>query len=239
MPQNKVSKKPKVTMNHRFMGCRDALVSGTTSSTPSSSLQPISTNSGGSGSGNAVLTPIGLSGSKLNASGVVYDLPVLGNIAAPQLRGLYFRASDFQMYRVTRAKLVFVGATGSTATGQITLAAYTDPLDVSNNTTAATNSSSATRTFDVASAAGRELSVPIPVDSSWKKISAYLTTRADVSPFYGSTNGIIPLNSVSDLSFGAISWYVSNSLASQATIGTLFIDYDVEFKGPIDFALNT
>lgn len=235
---NKNKNKTKVVVNHKFSGCRDALTQGGTGAAPATTMQPISTNASGNGSGNATLCPVGLTAPRLNASGIVYDTPSVGNVAGPQMRGLYYKALDFQWYRVTRAKLVFVGVQGSTATGTITLAAYTDPLDASSNTTASTVSSASTRTFDIANSSSRELSVPIPVDTSWKKVTSYTMVRADAPPFFGASNGLVAVNSVADLAFAGISWYVAGSAVSQPTVGNLFIDYDVEFKSPIDFSLN-
>lgn len=224
-------------INHRFISCRDVLLANGTGAVTNTAFV-MTSNGSGNGSGSFVLAPFGLAGATINAAGLTYDAPTFGNIATPPLRGLYNRALDFQWYRVTRAKLVFASALGSTAIGQLTIAGYADPMDVSSNTTAATNSSANTRTFDLGSGAVKELSVPIPVDTSWKKCTAFLTTRGSTSPFSGGATSLVPVATVGDLAFGGVSWYLASATPSLGNVGSLFVDYDVEFRGPIDSSIN-
>jgi len=151
---------------------------------------------------------------------------------------LYNRAVDFQWYRVTRAKFVFVGSVASNAIGMINLAAYSDPFDATNSPSTAVTSSGSTRSFDLANASAKELSVPVPVDSSWKKCSSVLTIPGNIFPFVGQDAGSLAVvNTVGDLTFGCVSASWSTSLTS-GEIGRFFLDYDVEFKGPIDASIN-
>lgn len=232
---NKQSKQVKRGLNHSFKQCRDVVLQGATGGVTTTPLT-IGTNAAGNSSGSFVFAPIGLTAATVSSG--VYSPGANGNVSAPLLRGLYNKAVDFQWYRITRAKLVYVSSLGSTATGVVTLAGYSDFSDVANNTTATTVSSKNTRTFDLANGAYKELSVPIPVDSAWKKVSTELTVPGNSAGLYGGNTVVIPVNTVADLAFCAVSYYVASGAASQANIGGLFIDYDVEFRGPIDSSVN-
>lgn len=221
--------------NHRFVGCRDAVMLGGTGSSPGTNPLVLVTNSSGATSGSSCFAPLGLTAVRV-VSGVV-TIGGTGNVTAPLLRGLYNRAVDFQMYRVTRAKLVFVGNVGSTSTGILTLCGYTSAYDVANTTGVAQISGANTRVFDLASSSSKELSVPVPVDTSWKKVSSILSTAGVSPPMFGQSDSIVPAATVDDLAFCSISYAVSNGGAS-STVGYLFLDYDVEFKGVIDAGVN-
>lgn len=222
--------------NHTFHGCRDVIVNGS-SGVPTSTPAYVTTTSGGAYAYSWCLAPLGLGAAVYGSS--AYQQAVAGNVASPYLRGLYNRALDFQWYRVTRAKLVFVGQVGSTSTGSITLSGYSDPSDASLVTNINNVSlGSSTKAFDLASASTKELSVSIPVDTTWKKVSWTLSEPAGIAPYTGSSVGVIvPVSTVGDLSFGAVSVSVVGAAAT-VSLGTLYIDYDVEFKGPIDSAVN-
>lgn len=228
--------------HHRFVGVRDAILTGGTGSTPGANPLAINTNAGGATSGSFPLCPLGLSGAKLNTTtpqNFVNSSP--GNVSAPVMRNLFYRAQDFQWYRVTRAKLVFVGAQGSNVTGVITLVGYASAIDVNLGTGIPQLSGPSTRTFDLSAAGSKELSVPIPVDSAWKKVSSTLSVIGSSPPFFGAGDTLVPVSSVDDLCFGAVSYVVGSGptgTGSGAYVGTLFIDYDVEFKGVIDPAVN-
>lgn len=197
----------------------------------------ITTDSGGNNNFAQVICPLGLTSVLLGASS--YTAGTYGNVTGPPLRGLYSRGVDFQWYRITRAKIVFVSNLGSTVTGTVTLAGYSDPTDVAVVTLQSQVSGINTRTFDLASGASRELSVPIPVDSSWKKVSSVLTLPGNVYPFTGATAGSIAIvNTIGDLCCGAVSAYIQGGPANATAAGTYFLDYDVEFKGVVDGALN-
>lgn len=225
--------------NHSFHGLREALLAPGPGGTPGTNAAPIGQLVTNTQYNNAwVLAPLGLTSVQLGASS--YTRGSLGNVSGPPLRGLYNRAVDFQWYRVTRAKLVFVGSVSSTIGGTIALAGYSDPFDVTNLTLSATVSGPSTRTFDAASASTKELSVPVPVDSSWKKCSSVLTMPGDVYPFSGANAGSLAVvNSVSDLAFGAVSIVWQTDAPANTNLGRVFLDYDVEFRGPIDSSVNT
>lgn len=225
--------KAKVVANHRFTGLREVVLTGGTGGLTSNALA-INTNAGGTTSGSFSLCPLGLSAAKL-AAGVYTN--GTNNVCSPPLRGLYNRGLDFQMYRVLRAKLVFVGATGSTTSGIITLVGYTSVIDVSLSTGLAQLSGPNTKSFDLAIGSAKELSVPIPVDTSWKKVSSFLSVPGNSAPFFGGTDTAAVVASADDLCFGAVS-YVVGSAPANSYMGTLFIDYDVEFRGVIDSSVN-
>jgi len=224
--------------NHSFHGLREALLAPEPGGSPGTTAAPIGQTVANVQYNNAwVLAPLGLTSTQLGASSYTRGSP--GNVCGPPLRGLYNRAVDFQWYRVTRAKLVFVGSVSSTIAGTIALAGYSDPFDVTNITLSATVSGPSTRTFDAASASTKELSVPVPVDSSWKKCSSILTIPGDVYPFTGANPGSIAVvNTVSDLAFGAVSIAWQTDAPANTNLGRIFLDYDVEFRGPIDASIN-
>lgn len=224
-----------VPTTHRYNQCRDAIMVGGTGSTPGSTALVVSSNASGNTSGSFPLSPLGLTGVRVVSGSLTVG--GTGNICAPLLRGLYNKAIDFQMYRILRAKLVFVGAIGSTASGSLTLCAYSDPLDTSVGTTPSTISGPSTRVFDLANASSREISIPIPFDSSWKKVGHILSTVGVSVPFFGTSDTLVSVNSVQDLCFSGVSYYITGAPVSLA-LGSLYVDYDVEFKGVIDSSVN-
>lgn len=233
----KATKVKRPQVNHAFKSCRDAIQPNTPGSSPGSAgLNIVIATAGTPANYAGVLTPVGLTSTQLGASS--YTKGTSGNVLPPSLRGLFTRAVGFQWYRVTRAKLVFVGSVGSTSAGSIVLAGYSDPADVMNITYSPFLSGPNTKTFDLASSSSKELSVPIPVDSSWKKVSSQLSLPGDVYPFNASGPGVlVPVNTVSDLAFGAWTVY-AYGVTTAGQIGSVFIDYDVEFKLPVDGSVN-
>lgn len=225
--------------NHSFQGLREALLLTGPGGTPGSVASPVVQTVSNTQYNSAwVLAPCGLTSTQVVANAYTRGTP--GNICSPPLRGLYSRAIDFQWYRVTRAKLVFVGSVSSNIGGIISMAGYSDPFDVTNITLTATVSGPSTKTFDMASASTKELSIPVPVDSSWKKCSSVLTVPGDVYPFVAANSSALAVvNSVSDLAFGAVSIAWQTDAPANTNLGRIFLDYDVEFRGPIDFGINT
>lgn len=221
--------------NHVFRGCREVITAGSAAS--STTPAAMTTNSSGGYSFAWPLCPLGLTTATYGST--TYSIGTTGNVFPPVLRGLYFRATDFQLYRVTRARAVFVGNLGSTQTGAITIAGYTDVIDTNiPSTQGNVSSSQSVKSFDLANAASKELSVNIPVDSSWKKVTSMLLIPGGVPPFTGSsTTMLVPVNTVGDLCFGGVSVTVVGAAASQS-IGCMYIDYDVEFKGLVDSSVN-
>jgi len=231
-----VQKRKTAALNHVFRGCREPLLVPAPGPTPTTNAFYSIASSSGTSNAAWVLCPLGLSSVVYGGSTITNGS--VGNVCGPPLRGLYNKATDFQMYRVTRAKVVFVGNQGSTVTGIITLAGYTDPSDLESITSAVNVAGPNSRTFDLSNAASRELSVSIPVDSSWKRVSSILSTVGNIYPFCSATaTTVANVNTVSDVAFGAISYSAVN-LASGQNVGSFYIDYDVEFKGVIDTAVN-
>jgi len=239
---NKKTVSKRVVTNHAFRGCKEALlVVGTGGANPGTNVFVAASDSTGAGRCSWVLAPVGLTTATL-ASGL-FNIGGTFNTVTPPLRNLYNRAVNFQWYRVTRAKLIFVSNQGSTIAGQLALYSYTDPMDISSGTYAAQISSQSTKVFDLASGTSREMSIPVPVDSSWKKVSAMLTFPASAYPFALPTaSGVVVANTVTDLAFAGVgaSWYGVNlnGAAAVTNLGSFFIDYDVEFKAPIDPLIN-
>lgn len=230
-----VNRKRVAPVQHRYNQCRDAIMVPGAGATPGVTAFTVTSNASGASSGSFPLSPVGLTGVRVVSGALAVG--ATGNICAPLLRGLYNKAVDFQMYRILRAKVVFVGAIGSTTSGALTLCGYTDPLDTSNSTSPATISGPSTRVFDLANSSSREISVPIPFDPSWKKVGHILSTVGVSVPFVGGSDMLVSVNSVQDLCFAGVTYYVSGAPASTA-LGSLYVDYDVEFKGVIDSSIN-
>lgn len=241
--KNNNNKTKRVVVNHAFKNCRDALtVPSGGSATPSQTVFTAASDTTGAGRIGWILAPIGLTATTSDGTGIVKNGPPC-NLLTPPLRGLFSKAVDFQWYRITRAKLIFVSNQGSTIAGQITLSAYTDPSDVAVGTYGAQLSSVSTKTFDLASAVSKEITIPIPVDSAWKRSSSILSVVGNSFPYQASgPNTSVIINTVADLVCGAIgvSWYgVSlNGTAAVTNLGVFYVDYDAEFKGPIDQFVN-
>lgn len=221
---------------HVFKGLREVfLIPGPRSGVTSTPYTFTTAVDGSAGFGQ-ILCPLGLTSTTLGASS--YTQGTLGNVTGPPLRGLYNRSLDFQWYRVTRAKFVFISSLGSTVTGVLSLSAYSDPSDVTNGSPTIYSASVNNRVFDLSTASHKEVSVPVPVDSAWKKCTTILTQPGNVFPFTGANAGSLAVvNTVADLSFGAVSAYIQSAPAS-TLIGGFYLDYDVEFKNPIDNGVN-
>lgn len=241
MPKQNNNKKISKSV-HSFPGCREAFLTTGPRANPGTVQYAAPTDVNGAGSCAFVVAPLGLT--SVTLSGTTFSAPVYGNVYGPTLRGMFNKCTDFQWYRVTRAKFVFVGAYGSTVTGNITLVAYSDPIDISVSTGANYLSGPNTRTFDIANAAGKELSVPVPVDTSWKKCSSILTCASNAYPFVGATaSGFVPVSTVADLACAGVaaSWNgfsTGGAPVSTGNMGSFYLDYDLELKGVIDSSAN-
>lgn len=226
----------KTVVNHAFRGQREAFLVPAPRSGTGNQLYTITTDSGGNLTFSQVLCPMGLTSVVFSSPGFVAG--TTGNVTGPPLRRLYNTAIDFQWYRVTRARFIFVGSVASTAVGHITLAAYTDPIDVSTSTFEAYVSGPSGKTFDLSNASNKELSVSVPVDSTWKKVSSVLAEPGNFYPFTASANTTFaPVSTVSDLCFGAVTANIAGA-APSTSVGTFHLEYDIEFKGPIDSYVN-
>lgn len=193
----------------------------------------ISTSATGTASGQVCLTPCGLTTSVL-ASGA------FGNVARldpPHLRWLNNQARNFGAYRVLWANVKLVGNVGSTTVGTIILAGFKNAVDTNTALQLAYVSGTNCKSFDISSASGRELSVPLPVDTSWKKVSSVLAVAGTNVPFAGNSGMLVPVNSVDDLAFASLSYAVVAGPVS-TNIGQLAIEYEIEFRDPISSALN-
>lgn len=241
MSKTNKQKQNRPKAGHSFPGCREPFLNPGPRSGASAQVYNLTTDSGGSVVFQQVLAPIGLTSTVLSSGN--YTAGTYGNVTGPPLRGLYNKASDFQWYRISRARLIFVSNMGSTATGQITLSGYTDPADTLAVTTQAYVSGANTKTFDISAGAGKELSVPVPVDSTWKKVSSVMSYPGNAFPFTGAAaTSFVAVATVSDLACGAVGAYITGfsmgTLVGGAFVGTLHLEYDIEFKGVIDSAVN-
>jgi len=177
----------------------------------------------------------------LNSMGMVTPILTSGTYGTPMvvdkvhLKWLASQAEGFAWYRITRARLYFVSNLGSTATGTILLTGFSDVNDV--NLLVQTAYINNGKQFDLASGAARDISIQLPIDTSWKKVGAVLATPANVKPYNGLGTQLIQVNSANDICFGAINVNMYGAPAS-VNAGQLFLDYDVEFKNPVAPSMN-
>lgn len=190
--------------------------------------------------GSVLFNPLGLQACPITVSGssVVIGAPLTVN--SPPLKWMYTTSANFGKYRVTRASLVFVGNQGSTMTGTMVVAAFKDVLDAGIVPQNAYAVGPNCKTFDIASSSTKEIRIPVPIDTSWKKVTKALNSGL-ASPFQNiATNVLISENSVNDICFGAFSFnaFGTPNLSQGYSLGTFFLDYDVEFGDPESIALN-
>lgn len=213
-----------------FKNIREALVSNAAIGNSSASFD-LTTTSSGTIDQQTPLAPLGVSGPQLvsAASGSAVTINT-ASIESPHLPWLYNTARNFERYRVTRANLVFVGNVGSTSTGRIIMDSTTDYADMLTTSTIANTSGG--KGWALASAANKDLRFQMDIDNSWKRVSAY--THNTIA---AATGYLDIMSSVNDLLFSCLVIVVTGAAAS-TNIGTVFIEYDVEFKDPITWSAN-
>lgn len=214
---------------------REEIVQGS-GANPGTTVPRVTTDASGTSSSGFALSPLGLTASSLSSGAFVAGST--GNVDPPHLRKLFNLASDFRMYRVLSGKLVFVPNYGANVTGQLALSSSRDVADSGNSAQIAYASAANYRVFNL-SQVNKEFSIPLDVDSSWKKVTSVLSVPNNVPPFLGpvSTAVSIHVNTTNDLCFTSVACTVNTGPAS-ASVGVLVVDYEVEFKGLIDSAVN-
>lgn len=171
------------------------------------------------------LTPLGISGIKLVSGSFNYS-----TWSAPKLPWMYGQARQFERYRVLRATLIFTGSVASTSTARIMMSSDTDLIDSLTPPTIATSSGG--RVFNLSQSASKDLRLQLDVDSSWKKVS-------NNTALLGSTGmDILVVNSSNDLLFSVVNVVVAGGPVS-TNIGSLAVEYDVEFRDPIAPTANS
>lgn len=221
--QNKNKNVPKT--NHVFRNVRDPVVVDANS--PNAVIANITTDAGGNSDTAISFSPLGLQSVK-NLNGAT---PSSDFLEAPRLGWLHNTARNFSSYRVLRANLVYTSLLGSTATGRIGFYSSTDFAD--GVTTSTLGNMPNARVVDLAMGASKEIRYNLAVDSSWKKVSSQTLSIVNA---YGPLF-LLNFNTVNDLIFSQLSVVVAGGPVSSA-VGSLAIEYDVEFKGPIGIGLN-
>lgn len=214
---------------------KEEVVVGSTTG-PGTSVVKVTTDSTGTSSVQFALGPAGLQGAVL-ASGA-YTNASNFNIDYPHLRKLYNLAVDFRMYRVLSGKLIFVPNYGANVTGLLALASSRDVSDVGQSAQIAYASAANYRVFNM-SQVNKEMAVPLDVDTAWKKVTPLLSVANNSPPFTAASSNttVVNMNTVNDLCFSGIGCTVNTGPAS-AAVGVLVVEYEVEFKGLIDSAVN-
>lgn len=165
------------------------------------------------------LNPLGVGGTSTGAGATVYL------VESPHLPWLFTTAKNFEMYRITNARLVVVANNSTTATGNFAVVSSPDFSDSS-----AVSIATAGTAYPMSGLANKDVRVPLRTDSSWKKVS-YLTNQ--VFTISGSTY-VANINSANDIIFGNVVVTVNSTSA----LGLVYLEYDVEFKYPINNLVN-
>lgn len=218
---------------------REEIVIGGSSTPGTAAMTATLVGNNTSVNGYAILTPAGLTGAVLTAGTPnTYTAGTTGNIDSPHLRKLYNLAIDFKGYRVLNGRLIFTPNVGSTTPGQLVMTSSRDPLDASPVPQVAYATGDSYRVFNL-SMVTKEMSIPLDVDPSWKKITSVLNGPASNVPANGSAAMLSSFNTISDLAFSSISWTLVNSANAITTnYGVFSVVYEVEFKGLIDSTVN-
>lgn len=202
-------------LQHSFRGIKEAIV--TDGSSPAPGAAPLV------GTVKFLLAPMGIVGVKI-ASGPVFSL---SRIFTPPMKWLWATSSNFKEYRITRATLVVVGGVASTAVGNFNVTSSKDYHDIFSQTVPSFATGPAGTS--VASLASKDARFPLSVDSRWKIVSSLTATLGS------GTDTFIPTHTIEDLSF--CSFALSNN--SSVDLGVAYVDYDVEFRGPVNPLLNS
>jgi len=150
----------------------------------------------------------------------------LTTVEKGHLRWLAQMAAGFKQYRITRATLIVVGTQASTATGNFSVFSSPDYADVFL-TTVASYATTGPGT-SLASLANKDQRFPLVIDSSWKNVVSRLIAIGT------DQTTIIPISNVDDATFCSMA--VSNN--STLALGIAYLDYDVEFRGPLNSFLQ-
>lgn len=214
---NKQKTKNRTVHQHSFKGVRELIVTDGSSTNPGP-LAPAA-----NATTLAVLSSVGVYGLKLGSG------PTFAQASSykPYLKWLWSNATNFREYRVTRATLVVVGNVASTATGNFNVVSSSDFGDVFLGGLQPSYSTGPAGT-SVASLATKDARFPLVVDSRWKQVTAY------TSFLYNDQITSVPIHTVEDLAF----CYFAISNNSTQALGICYLDYDVEFRGPINPLIN-
>jgi len=213
---------------HKFTGIRETILANVTGNV----VFPVISNASGTTNGCVPLNTGGLTSVAISGSTFV-----VSTVDPAHLKWLQNQSANFGSFRVSRAKIIFVGNVGSTATGTLNIQGFKDVLDSGLALSTAFVGGNNGKVFDLASSSAKELSINLPVDSSWKKVSSNVAVPANLLPFSGVVGGIAIVNSVNDLCFSSFAYQVTGAPAS-VSLGTFVLDYDVEFSQPESYLLN-
>lgn len=222
------NKKTQRRPDHTFRGVREAVLSDVMAS-PHNNMD-MTLDADGNLTRSFTIAPFGVKTPRLTVTG--------GNLVGsphqfsnPCLAWLYSTAINFEQYRVTNARAVFVGNTTADTVGFITIASSADHGDFYSQAISRATGVGA-KSFALSSSANKELSVQLNIDSTWKKVTANTVALS------GTINiDLLPLNSINDIIATSVCVSV-NGGPSHAFIGMMAVIYDVEFRNPISYTVN-
>jgi hypothetical protein len=217
MPPKKMKQQQSAsTKVHSYNNVKELIVTDGESSAPGPVSAPANSTAA------ICFVPVGVNAPRLGSGPTVSSVVILKS----SLVWLRATAVNFREYRVTRAQLIVVGGNASTATGNFNVTSSKDYLDFLGPT--APSYSTGPPGTSVASLAEKNATFNLNIDTSWKVVSRYTAVAlADQVSF-------IPVHNVGDLSFGGFA--ISNN--SALALGTFYLNYDVQFRGPINAAIN-
>jgi hypothetical protein len=173
----------------------------------------------GNASGTISINTVGVSGWNTTT-----NVSVL--ISQPRLNWLFNTSRNFGRYRILRANLIIVGSVASTVTGIVSIHSGTDFTDYG---TGIGYVGPGGYSFDLASLSTKNKTIPLTIDSTWKKVTGVTTGVAS-----GATYAV---NSINDLACSQITWNITGAPASTSCF-SMYIDYDIEFSNPMSIGYN-
>lgn len=212
-----------------YSNVRDPLV-GDASFNSTTQIDIVTDSTGAAKIGTVYLSPFGVQvpvlTSTSSGSAVSIGFPFADG---PHLPWLYNMARNFQFYRITRATLIFVSNVSTNATGKVLLSSANDAAD---QTAIAFSRSTGEKSFSLAVAGSREQRHNCFIDSTWKPCTSKIANS--IASVGGS---LVPTNTVQGITFSSI-FCIATGAPVSTTIGSLFCEYDVQFKDPIAYTQN-
>lgn len=209
-------------MQHRFC-MRETIYANANTRT----LLPTAPVSGGA-AGWSVITSSGLESAYYDLASTTFKIE---SAYPPVLRWLSTQAQNFAKFRIIRAAIVIVGCMGSDLNGKISIQGFNDVSDI--GTINVTNEGINGKLIDVSSLSVKESRFELPINSEWKKITNRLVRVGGEEPFASPGNRcVIPCNSANDLLVTGFGYRINGANTTER-VCEFYLDYEVEFSGPL------
>lgn len=187
----------------------------------------------GNGNVNVAFTPRGILAPQFSNS----EFGSLALVCPPTLRWLQVMSSNFQEYRILQASLKVIGCQGINS-GQISVMTAKSPMDITGTFGMADGAGPSAKTFDIATLAHKEVSIPMSFDSAWKKVTTTLMTNGSNLPWMsGNTSQLVTVASIEDIAFSGMTAVCSQAI-SNSRLASFALVYDVEFRSVVSDIIN-